>query len=204
MSKYNDIFKNFLKCYRAPQKLKTLWLNKHEFSKVLLLALSLSNDENPKKILKRYADYIINYTSVFLVQHKEDLLDCLCEIKKPGFRVSFMKKFSYNDLVSNEIIFDLLHDERLIKAIGDYDDWIEYPFLLRTGAIIGAAKDKLLDVTDIIPLLHLDFGDDLKEYLLGWAYEAKKLSIEGEGYLKANFPKKYELLSSLRARNNIP
>ncbi|MDR2834427.1 MAG: hypothetical protein LBV67_12005 [Streptococcaceae bacterium] len=202
MSKYTDIFEFFFRCYRAPQRLRDLWDNKNEFSKILMLALSFSNEKNNGKDLKKYADYFINFTSVFLIQQKDDLLTCLREIKKPAIRVSFMNRFFDNYLVSNEIIFDFLNDENLIKAIDDYEEWIEAPLLLRTRIIIGAAKDKSLDVTDIIPLPHLDFSNYLKEYILGWAYEEKKLSIDGENYFKANFSKKYDLLFSLRTRNN--
>jgi hypothetical protein len=186
-----DISEIFMSCHRKPQVLRDLWLNKNKFSKLLQLAL------NTKTGLLHYANYIIDFTSVFLIERKEDLLECFCEIKETDLRVSFMERFFDNDLVSNEIIFDILSDDGFIKAIGGYEEWIEYPIMLRAGIIIRSAENKLLDVADIIPS-QLDLENYLKKSILSKAYEARKLSIEAEDYFKANYPKRYDTLFSLR------
>ncbi|MDR2834426.1 MAG: hypothetical protein LBV67_12000 [Streptococcaceae bacterium] len=175
-----DISEIFINCYRIPQILRELWLNKNKFSKILLRALSAETGYQSN------ANYIIDFTSVFLIERKEDLLDCFCEIKTIDFRVSFMERFFNNDLVSNEIIFDILSDNDFVKSIGGYEEWIEYPIMLRAGIIIRSSENKLLDIADIIPS-HLDLESYLRKSILSKAYNAKKLSIEAESYFKTQY-----------------
>jgi len=194
-----ESLKTLLFYYRKPNKMKELWLDEKAFSKTLLIALNVEKHDGVTRNLDLCADYFIDFTSVFLIKHKTDILKCLCEIKKTPLRTKFMNRFLSNDLVLIKIVFDLLEDEALIEKIGDYNDWISYPLRLRAGKVIESAVDGSVEVADIVPV-NLDLCNFTKEYLLSWAYEERKLSEEGEIYFKTSFAKKYDMLSSIMGK----
>lgn len=111
-----------------------------------------------------------------------------------------MKKNFENDLVSDNIIFNLLNDVEVIKKVGSYREWIELPIMIRARKIITTSNDSEISVDKIIPL-DLDLDNSFQEYLLSWAFEEKKLNKEGEDYFRKNFGKKYKQICSVMEQN---
>lgn len=190
--KNDDILLN--KYYRNPNDVLSLWERKNDFAEVLLLALDVDISDEHKTELHYYAEYIISYTSVFLIKDLEDIRDISQYLMTEDKAPLFMKYFCMNTLVSDEVVFSLLNDENLIKEIGGYNDWIEYPLILRARKFISSLDS--VNVEDLIPI-NIDIGNGLKEFLLSWAYEENKLSPRGIEYFRDNFNRKYNLLCSI-------
>ncbi len=182
--------------YREPGKMEALWLNPTEFTKFLSCALDTDIYEENRSCLHEYASYFLSYVFIFLVKKNEHLKALAGSLKQDDKSWKFMKYYFMNNLVSHEVICSILDDENLVREIGDYEHWIEYPLLLRAKKIINSASSNTIETQELIPL-PLGISSDLQEYLLAWAYEEQKLSADGIKYFKNNFSKKYELLDSI-------
>ncbi|MCM3342701.1 hypothetical protein M3650_29785 [Paenibacillus sp. MER TA 81-3] len=195
-----DILSTIIYYYRDEERMRNLWSNKKEFSKILSLVMEVEHDTSSTTMLQSCAEYFINFTSVFLIKQSSDVLHIFSEINDIKKRVSFMKKFFANDLVSDNIIFNFLNDVEVIKKVGSYREWIELPIMIRARKIITTSNDSEISVDEIIPL-DLDLDNSLQEYLLSWAFEEKKLTKEGEDYFRKNFGKKYKQICSVMEQN---
>lgn len=195
-----DILSIIIYYYRDEERMKNLWSNKKEFSKILSLVMEVEHDISSKTMLQSCAEYFINYTSVFLIKKSSDFLNLFSEINDINKRILFMRKFFINDLVSDKIIFSFLNEVEMIKSIGSYREWIELPIMIRAWKIITTSNDNEVSVEKIIPL-DLDLNNSFQEYLLSWAFEEKKLSKEGKEYFRKNFEKKYKQICSIMEQN---
>jgi len=191
-----DILSIIIYYYRDEERMKNLWSNKKEFSKILSLVMEVEHDTSPTTMLQSCAEYFINFTSVFLIKQSSDFLHLFSEINDSNKRVSFMKKIFINDLVSDKIIFNVLNDIEVIKIVGSYKEWIELPIVIRARKLITASNDSEISVDKIIPL-DLDLDNSFQEYLLSWAFEEKKLNKDGNEYFRKNFEKKYKHICSV-------
>ncbi|MFC9538985.1 hypothetical protein ACFTQ7_03780 [Lysinibacillus sp. NPDC056959] len=201
MKENTDILSIIIYYYRDEERMKNLWLNKKEFSKILSLVMEVEHDTSSKTMLHSCAEYFINFTSVFLIKESSDFLNLFSEINDNNKRISFMRKFFINDLVSDKIIFSFLNDIELIKSVGSYREWIELPVMIRARKIITTSNDNELSVDKIIPL-DLDLDNSFQEYLFSWAFEEEKLSKDGKEYFRRNFEKKYKQLCSIMEHNS--
>lgn len=182
--------------YREPDRMESLWYsNNTEFFQILSYALRVDIHAAQRTSLNEYADYFVSFTSVFLVKGIDDLKKLLVGLSDDYF-TSFMKYYFMNNLVSNDMILSIIGDESFMRECGDYKDWIEYPLMLRAKRVLTFAEPSKINEQDIIPAF-LVLSDNLKEYLLSWAYEEGKLSCQGVEYFKNNFRKKYNLLYSI-------
>ncbi|SMF90130.1 hypothetical protein SAMN05661091_4904 [Paenibacillus uliginis N3/975] len=195
-----DILSIIIYYYRDEERMKNLWSNKKEFSKILSLVMEVEHDTSSTTMLQSCAEYFINFTSVFLIKQSSDFLHLFSEINDSNKRGSFMKKFFINDLVSDNIIFNFLNDVEVIKRIGSYKQWIESPIMIRARKIITTSNDSEISVDKIIPL-DLDLDNSFQEYLLSWAFEEKKLTKDGNEYFRKNFEKKYKQICSVMEQN---
>lgn len=195
-----DILSIIIYYYRDEERMKNLWSNKKEFSKILSLVMEVEHDTSSITMLQSCAEYFINFTSVFLIKQSSDFLHLFSEINNSNKRVSFMKKFFINDLVSDKIIFNVLNDIEVIKRVGSYKEWIELPIMIRARKIITTSNDSEIPVDKIIPL-DLDLDNSFQEYLLSWAFEEKKLNKDGNEYFRKNFEKKYKHICSVMEQN---
>lgn len=191
-----DILSTIIYYYRDEERMKNLWSNKKEFSKILSLVMEVGHDTSSKTMLQSCAEYFINFTSVFLIKQSSDFLHLFSEINDSNKRVSFMKNFFINDLVSDKIIFNVLNDIEIIKRVGSYKEWIELPIVIRARKLITTSNDSEISVDKIIPL-DLDLDNSFQEYLLSWAFEEKKLTKDGNEYFRKNFEKKYNHICSV-------
>ncbi|MEY9972693.1 hypothetical protein ABH966_003069 [Lysinibacillus sp. RC46] len=200
MKEKTDILSIIIYYYRDEERMKNLWLNKKEFSKTLSLVMEVEYDTPSKTMIQSCAEYFINFTSVFLIKKSSDFINLFSEINDINKRISFMRKFFINDLVSDKIIFSFLNDIEMIKSVGPYREWIELPIIIRARKIITTSNDNEVSVDKIIPL-DLDLDNSFQEYLLSWAFEEKKLSKEGKEYFRKNFEKKYKQLCFIMEHN---
>lgn len=191
-----DILSIIIYYYRDEERMENLWSNKKEFSKIVSLVMEVEHDTSSTTMLQSCAEYFINFTSVFLIKQSSDFLHLFSEIYDSNKRVSFMKKFLKNDLVSDKIIFNILNDIEVIKRVGSYKEWIEIPIVIRARKIITTSNDSEISVDRIIPL-DLDLDNSFQEYLLSWAFEEKKLTKDGNEYFRKNFEKKYKHICSV-------
>lgn len=200
MKEKTNILSIIIYYYREEERMKNLWLNKNEFSSILSLVMEVEHDTSSKTMLQSCAEYFINFTSVFLIKESSDFLNLFSEINDINKRISFMRKFFINDLVSDKIIFSFLNDVELIKNVGTYREWIELPVMIRARKIITTSNDNELSVDKIIPL-DLDLDKSFQEYLFSWAFEENKLSKDGKEYFRKNFEIKYKQLCSIMEQN---
>lgn len=184
--------------YREPDKMNLLWLNDDvRFGELLMLVLDKEQSSQSVTMMDEYAEYFISYTAVFLIQNNSDLIKIysMLQNKMP----SFMKRYFANTLISNEMVLSILNDEQLMISIGDFEEWIEYPLMLRTTKLMEAAEAHTINAEEIIPL-SMNITQHLQQYLLSWAYEEDKLSHAGECYFRDNFSKKYEQLRLIKTK----
>lgn len=190
-----NLYETLSAYYRNPLSMRNLWNKKECFSNVLSSVLSVELDCSARTMFHHYVDYFLNYTNIFLMKKNEDFLQLFCEIKDENIIAKFMDQYFKNDLISYEMVCKILDDEELMKKIGSYDDWIEYPLMLRIEYLISISEDAGLSEKDIIPC-GLELGS-LEEYLLSWAFEEKKLSKTSIEYFKNNFSEKYDRLCDI-------
>lgn len=198
MTTDSHLLEELLLYYREPDNMYSLWLDSNAFGKILSLVLDVDFHVHPRTMIHDYANYFVSFTSVFLIQSNSDLERVT---KAIGEKMPlFMNYYVNNNLISNDRISSLLKDEVLMRNIGEYERWIEYPLMLRANKLITSAKQDEIHAHELIPL-SLKIDVSLQEYLLSWAYEEGKLSSEGEKFFKENFKKKYELLAMLRNKS---
>lgn len=183
-----DLTNKLYQYYRQPDEMEALWCNDSaEFFQLLSLALNVDIHEAQRTSLHDYADYFVSFAVVFLVKGSNDLRKVLAGLNDDNFSL-FMKYYFMNNLVSHDRVFSIIDDEEFMKECSDYEDWIEYPLMLKAKRILTFSESGKISENDIIPAF-LTLSDNLKQYLLSWAYEEGKLSPQGIEYFKNNFRK---------------
>lgn len=91
----------------------------------------------------------------------------------------------------------LLNNHKIIEAIGDYHSWIEYPLKYRATKLIQNAPTGSLTTNDLFPT-ELDLPEEVKDYLLSWAYAENKLVETDIEYFQTHYTRSYEMLKQVK------
>lgn len=173
-----------------------LWCQENQISTILSHAVKECsvNNNSPLSIC---CDYLIDYVCVYLIKKPSDFLYIFSDFDLAQDKITFMNLYFQNYLTNNMVTHALLENVSLIEQIGEYQYWIEYPLKFRATKLIQSAALGSLSINDLFPA-ELNLPEELKDYLLSWAFAENKLAETDIEYFKTHYTRSYEMLKQAK------
>lgn len=198
MKKQNLTSQQYIQtAFQNPEFVQQLWCQENQISTILSHAVkecSVNNNNSPLSIC---CDYLIDYVCVYLIKKPSDFLYIFTDFDQPQDKITFMNLYFQNYLTHNTITHALLQNITLIEQIGEYQYWIEYPLKFRATKLIQTAPLGTLNVDDLFPS-ELNLSNEMKDYLLSWAFAENKLAQADIEYFQAHYTRSYEMLKQAK------
>lgn len=186
--------------FQNPEFVQQLWCEEDKISTILSHAVeecSVNDNNSPFSVC---CDYLIDYVCVYLIKKPSDFLYIFAKFDDAKNKITFMNLYFQNYLTQITVTYALLKNITLINEIGEYQYWIEYPLKFRATKLIQNASLGSLTITDLFPT-ELDLPEEMKDYLLSWAYAENKLTKKDITYFEAHYARSYELLRQAMQNN---
>lgn len=173
-----------------------LWCQENQISTILSHAVKECsvNNNSPLSIC---CDYLIDYVCVYLIKKPSDFLYIFSDFDQAQDKITLMNLYFQNYLTPNMVTHALLENISLIEQIGEYQYWIEYPLKFRATKLIQSAPLGSLSINDLFPA-ELNLPEELKDYLLSWAFAENKLAETDIEYFKTHYTRSYEMLKQAK------
>ncbi|EUK18402.1 hypothetical protein [Commensalibacter papalotli (ex Servin-Garciduenas et al. 2014)] len=186
--------------FQNPEFVQQLWCEEDKISTILSHAVkecSVNENNSPLSIC---CDYLIDYVCVYLVKKPSDFIYIFASFDQAKDKITFMNLYFQNYLTHNTVTYALLKNITLINEIGEYQYWIEYPLKFRATKLIQNASQGSLTITALFPT-ELDLPEEMKDYLLSWAFVENKLAETDIEYFRTHYARSYEMLKQAKQNN---
>lgn len=168
------------------------WYLMFEMEYIKTLEFSVENLENRNDFYlslnsKKFISYYIR--NIF----KPSDLHLLNKLKEKN-KTKLLSILADDMTLSDIFFFAVFKNEKIIQDL-PYGDWTEKMLRMYIKQLLESSIEKL-DYNQLFPY-NISYSNYIKEYILSWVYEEKRLEENAIIYFSNNFPKKYTQISNI-------